>query len=108
MIISIRIKFHAIKNSKIDEKKTAKVNIVVKTSTNNPSKTETTFIKNTNEIEHPIRQTDKENMFTNKIDLDYIPGLDDDLKVIIPGKYVYKYTNMKFFLLTNYIIKKTL
>ncbi len=24
-------------------------------------------------------------MFTRKVDLDYIPGLDDDLKVILPG-----------------------
>lgn len=27
-----------------------------------------------------------DNMFTRKVDLDYIPGLDDELKVILPGK----------------------
>jgi hypothetical protein len=57
----------------------------VKTSTNNPTKTETVVIQSTKEIDQP-KAEEKDNMFTNKIDLDYIPGLDDDLKVIIPGK----------------------
>jgi hypothetical protein len=26
-------------------------------------------------------------MFTRKVDLDYIPGLDDDLKVILPASF---------------------
>lgn len=26
-------------------------------------------------------------MFTRKVDLDYIPGLDDDLKVILPAPF---------------------
>ena len=29
---------------------------------------------------------DVDRMITRKVDLDYIPGLDDDLKVILPGK----------------------
>jgi len=29
-------------------------------------------------------------MFTRKVDLDYIPGLDDELKVILPGKCLLK------------------
>ena len=31
---------------------------------------------------------DVDRMITRKVDLDYIPGLDDDLKVILPGKII--------------------
>ena len=31
---------------------------------------------------------DVDKMITRKVDLDYIPGLDDDLKVILPGIYL--------------------
>lgn len=62
---------------------------MVKTSTTNPAKTETIIIQNNVDIEHSNnKQSDKENIFTSKIDLDYIPGLDDELKVIIPGKII--------------------
>lgn len=62
---------------------------MVKTSTTNPAKTETIIIQNNVDIEQSNnKQSDKENIFTSKIDLDYIPGLDDELKVIIPGKII--------------------
>ena len=62
---------------------------MVKTSTTNPAKTETIIIQNNVDIEQSNnKHSDKENIFTSKIDLDYIPGLDDDLKVIIPGKII--------------------
>lgn len=34
---------------------------------------------------------DVDKMITRKVDLDYIPGLDDDLKVILPGNLNLKY-----------------
>lgn len=36
---------------------------------------------------------DVDKMITRKVDLDYIPGLDDDLKVILPGKITFLFTN---------------
>ena len=33
-------------------------------------------------------------VFTRKVDLDYIPGLDDDLKVILPASFEASLVNM--------------
>lgn len=43
---------------------------------------------------------DVDKMITRKVDLDYIPGLDDDLKVILPGKLI----NNSFFLIRIIIV----
>lgn len=31
------------------------------------------------------KNRDVDKIFTRKVDLDYIPGLDDELKIILPG-----------------------
>lgn len=34
------------------------------------------------------KNRDVDKIFTRKVDLDYIPGLDDELKIILPGKII--------------------
>ena len=61
------------------------VNTMVTTTANNPTVTTTSTIPTANNKDKKA-QIDVDKMTTRKVNLDYIPGLDDELKVILPGK----------------------
>ncbi len=63
------------------------VNTMVTTTANNPTVTTTSTIPTANNKDKKA-QIDVDKMTTRKVNLDYIPGLDDeDLKVILPASF---------------------
>jgi hypothetical protein len=42
-------------------------------------------------------------MFNKKVDLDFIPGLDDDIKVFLPGNKLFQRFKIFFYLLWSSI-----
>jgi hypothetical protein len=62
------------------------VNTMVTTTPNNPTVTTTSTVSTANKDKKA--QIDVDKMTTRKVNLDYIPGLDDeDLKVILPASF---------------------